>query len=135
MKRVAHDFRRERCGRREDALGPGPDMSLRGATEEVGLALTPPPRYRSLLVPVDNSPFGEHTLPIALGIARRAGAKVRVMHAHSPWNQPSSRTGFMPTAARTAGIARAAQGTSRQVPAAHVSLAAPVRHHDDQGAT
>jgi nucleotide-binding universal stress UspA family protein len=41
-------------------------------------------RYRSLLVPVDGSPFGEHALPLALGIARRTGADVRVVHVHRP---------------------------------------------------
>ena len=40
-------------------------------TEEVGLTLTPPSRYRSVLVPLDGSPFGEHALPLALGIAHR----------------------------------------------------------------
>src|SRR5262249_30206615 len=60
------------------------DLTPRGATEEVGLTLTPPPRYRSLLVPLDGSPFGEHALPLALGIARRSGADVRLVHAHSP---------------------------------------------------
>src|SRR4051794_18528227 len=57
---------------------------LRGATEEVGLTLDPPCRYRSLLVPLDGEPFGEHALPLALGIARRAGARVRVVHVHRP---------------------------------------------------
>src|SRR3954447_19608278 len=57
---------------------------FRGATEEVGLTLDPPCRYRSLLVPLDGEPFGEHALPLALGIARRAGAEVRVVHVHCP---------------------------------------------------
>ncbi len=29
---------------------------------------------RSVLVPLDGSTFGEHALPVALGIARRTGA-------------------------------------------------------------
>ncbi len=53
-------------------------------TEEVGLSLVPPSRYRSLLVPLDGSAFGEHALPLALGIARRAGASVRLVYVHSP---------------------------------------------------
>jgi nucleotide-binding universal stress UspA family protein len=57
----------------------------------VGQALTPPPRYRSLLVPVDGSPFGEHALPLALGIARRAGADVRVVHVHLPFESVLGR--------------------------------------------
>jgi nucleotide-binding universal stress UspA family protein len=60
------------------------DPTVHGASEEVGLALTPPHRYRSLLVPVDGDSFGEHALPLALGIARRAGAAVRVVHVYCP---------------------------------------------------
>src|SRR5262245_29831390 len=52
--------------------------------EEVGLTIVPPSRYRSLLVPVDGTPFGEHALPLALGIARRAGAYVRLVHVCRP---------------------------------------------------
>jgi nucleotide-binding universal stress UspA family protein len=65
-------------------LPEGVNLTPRGATKEVGLTLTPPPRYRSLLVPLDGSAFGEHALPLALGIARRAGADVRLVHVHSP---------------------------------------------------
>ena len=35
--------------------------------------------YRSLLVPLDGSPFAEHALPCALAIARRARADVRLV--------------------------------------------------------
>lgn len=54
-----------------------------GKPEEVGLTLTLPSRYRSLLVPLDGSPFGEHALPFALSIARRTGAQVRLVHVYS----------------------------------------------------
>jgi nucleotide-binding universal stress UspA family protein len=40
--------------------------------------------YRNILVPLDGSPFGEHALPLALGLARRAGAAVQVVHVASP---------------------------------------------------
>ncbi len=40
--------------------------------------------YRSLLVPLDGSTFGEHVLPFALSIARRAGAAVQFVHVHVP---------------------------------------------------
>src|SRR5262249_38379560 len=45
-----------------------------------------PPRslavIRSILVPLDGSTFGEHSLPVALGIARRAGAELQLAHVH-----------------------------------------------------
>jgi nucleotide-binding universal stress UspA family protein len=42
--------------------------------------------YRSLLVPLDGSDFGEHALPLALSLARRLGVPLRVVHVHvSPW--------------------------------------------------
>lgn len=44
-----------------------------------------PHRYRSLLVPVNGEAFGEHALPLALGIARRAGATLRVAYVHQPF--------------------------------------------------
>jgi nucleotide-binding universal stress UspA family protein len=40
--------------------------------------------YRSLLVPLDGSSFGEHALPLALAIARRAGARLEAVHVHQP---------------------------------------------------
>ena len=38
--------------------------------------------YHSILVPVDGSPFGEQALPLALSIARRAGAGVQLVQVH-----------------------------------------------------
>jgi nucleotide-binding universal stress UspA family protein len=40
--------------------------------------------YRSILVPLDGSTFGEHALPIALSVARRSGATVQVVHVYVP---------------------------------------------------
>jgi nucleotide-binding universal stress UspA family protein len=37
---------------------------------------------RSILVPLDGSPFGEHALPLALSIARRAAVPLEVIHVH-----------------------------------------------------
>jgi len=39
--------------------------------------------YRSILVPLDGSPFSEHALPLALALARRAGAALQLVHVHS----------------------------------------------------
>jgi nucleotide-binding universal stress UspA family protein len=64
------------------------DLVMSGATGEAALALTPLPRFQSLLVPVDGEPFAEHALPLALEIALRAGAEVRVVHVHCALNAP-----------------------------------------------
>ncbi|HXG08223.1 MAG TPA: universal stress protein [Gemmataceae bacterium] len=40
--------------------------------------------YRSLLVPLDGSTFGEQALPLALSIAHRAKAVLRLAHVHVP---------------------------------------------------
>jgi nucleotide-binding universal stress UspA family protein len=37
---------------------------------------------RSILVPLDGSSFGEHALPLAAGLARRAGATLHLAHVH-----------------------------------------------------
>jgi nucleotide-binding universal stress UspA family protein len=38
---------------------------------------------RTVLVPVDGSPLGEHALPLAVRVARAAGAALRVVHVYS----------------------------------------------------
>lgn len=38
--------------------------------------------FRTVLVPLDGSPFAEQALPYALGIVRRAGAELELMHVH-----------------------------------------------------
>jgi nucleotide-binding universal stress UspA family protein len=40
--------------------------------------------YRSIMVPLDGSAFGEYALPFALGLARRAGAQLHLVHVHAP---------------------------------------------------
>lgn len=40
--------------------------------------------FRSILVPLDGSSFGEQALPWALTLARKAGASVHLTHVHSP---------------------------------------------------
>jgi nucleotide-binding universal stress UspA family protein len=40
--------------------------------------------YRSILVPLDGSQFGEHALPLAATLARRAGARLTLAHIHEP---------------------------------------------------
>jgi nucleotide-binding universal stress UspA family protein len=40
--------------------------------------------YRTLLVPLDGSPFAEHALPLAVSLARRAGAALRLVTVSTP---------------------------------------------------
>jgi len=40
--------------------------------------------YRSILVPLDGSPFGEQALPYALSIARRTGATLQLLNVLTP---------------------------------------------------
>ena len=40
--------------------------------------------YRSLLVPLDGSPFAEHALALALSIAKRAEAEVKLVYVRNP---------------------------------------------------
>ena len=40
--------------------------------------------FHTILVPLDGSAFGEHALPLACGIAQRAGAKLLLTHVHLP---------------------------------------------------
>jgi nucleotide-binding universal stress UspA family protein len=37
---------------------------------------------RSILVPLDGSPLGEHALPLALALARRASSRLQLAHVH-----------------------------------------------------
>jgi len=39
--------------------------------------------FKSILVPLDGSPFSEHALPMACAIARQAGANLRLVHVHT----------------------------------------------------
>jgi nucleotide-binding universal stress UspA family protein len=48
--------------------------------------------FRSILVPLDGSAFGEHALPLPLSIARRAGCGVQLVHVHAPEDPPEAVT-------------------------------------------
>nr|PZN91213.1 MAG: hypothetical protein DIU52_04610 [bacterium] len=39
---------------------------------------------KSILIPLDGSPFGEQALPMGLDLARRMGADVHLVHVHQP---------------------------------------------------
>lgn len=43
--------------------------------------------YRSILVPLDGSTFGEQALPIAQSVARRTGAALRLIHVYVPFSE------------------------------------------------
>lgn len=66
--------------------------------------------FHSPLVPVDGSIFGEHALPLALSIARRAGANIELAHVHVPYALlyvDSMSPGALETDARTEEQSRA----------------------------
>jgi nucleotide-binding universal stress UspA family protein len=66
------------------------DGDVRNLHSETGARIAAPApvhvrqKFRSILVPVDGTPFGEHAIPVALGIAERAGAEVTLVHIHAP---------------------------------------------------
>jgi nucleotide-binding universal stress UspA family protein len=47
--------------------------------------------YRSTLVPLDGSTFGEHALPLAVSLAHRSGATLQLVHVHTPYLLLDSR--------------------------------------------
>jgi nucleotide-binding universal stress UspA family protein len=40
--------------------------------------------FRTVLVPLDGTPFGEQALPVAVSVARRSGAALHLVRAHVP---------------------------------------------------
>jgi nucleotide-binding universal stress UspA family protein len=52
--------------------------------------------YRSLLVPLDRSWFAELALPLALGIARRANARLHLVEVHSLYFLEDTHGGWLP---------------------------------------
>src|SRR3954466_2457436 len=82
------DMRRERTTR----SGPGSDGTefapLGGRWAARADAFVSPRRagdsaIRTVLAAVDGTPFGEHAVPLAAAVARRAGAALRVVHVFS----------------------------------------------------
>ena len=39
--------------------------------------------FRTIMAPLNGSPFGEYAQPLALAIARRAGAQVELIHVYT----------------------------------------------------
>jgi nucleotide-binding universal stress UspA family protein len=73
------------------AEGPCLDAVVRPAGESLAEATSPlsdRPAPRPVLVPLDGNPFAEHALPMAIEIARRGGAGLRLLHVHAPWGMP-----------------------------------------------
>ncbi len=59
------------------------DFRVPSREESSGRWVVPFSRLRSLVVPLDGTSFAEHALPHAIAIARRSGAKVRLVQVHS----------------------------------------------------
>jgi nucleotide-binding universal stress UspA family protein len=51
---------------------------------------------RSILVPLDGSDFAEHALPLAAGLARHAGATLRLARVHVPFMPQASMGAYVP---------------------------------------
>jgi nucleotide-binding universal stress UspA family protein len=49
--------------------------------------------YRTILVPLDGSPFAEHALPVALAVARRCGAAIHLVDVTSPLSGAALESG------------------------------------------
>jgi len=69
--------------------------------------------YRSIVVPVDGSPFAEHAVAVALAIAERCGAKVTFTRAWDPANYRSGRSWRRGTPASSATGTRSISVSSR----------------------
>src|SRR5258708_25030283 len=52
--------------------------------------------YCSLLVPLDRTSLAEQALPLALGIARRAGARLDLVEVHALNDQEDPTAGWVP---------------------------------------
>ncbi len=50
--------------------------------------------YRSILVPLDRSSFAERALPLALGLARRANARLDLVEVHADYALEDPRAGW-----------------------------------------
>jgi nucleotide-binding universal stress UspA family protein len=66
--------------------------------------------YRSILVPLDGAAFGEHALPLALALARRSGATVRLVHVCPAPQQSFFAESGAADAGETAGLSRERAG-------------------------
>jgi nucleotide-binding universal stress UspA family protein len=52
--------------------------------------------FRTILVPLDGSPFAEQALPWALSLARRGGASLDLVRAHSTYGETTPSSGWPP---------------------------------------
>ena len=48
--------------------------------------------FRTILVPLDGSEFGEQALPAAVALARKANAELRLVHVVPPRHAPDARS-------------------------------------------
>ncbi len=55
--------------------------------------------FRSIMVPLDGSAFGEQVLPLAAGLARRTGARLELVHVHASVETGTGEGVLVPVAA------------------------------------
>jgi nucleotide-binding universal stress UspA family protein len=51
--------------------------------------------FRTILTPLDGSPFAEHALPWAAAIARRSGATLDLIHGHASYAMAETGRGLV----------------------------------------
>jgi nucleotide-binding universal stress UspA family protein len=86
--------------------------------------------FRNIIVPLDGSAFGEHALPLAMAVARRAGCGIRLVHVRMPddprfpgWYMPSE---LRPDPKAVAGQTAYLEGVARKLTTAGVAAAPDV---------
>jgi nucleotide-binding universal stress UspA family protein len=75
--------------------------------------------FRSILVALDGTPFGEHALPLAANVARKSGAILNLVHVHVPSVDLAGPT----TYEETTYLDEAARKVNAHVPEVRVTTA------------
>src|SRR5690606_2138570 len=97
---TARRHRLQRARRRRPARTLGPRRPRRRTDTARARARDGPAEpmlSRTILLPLDGSVFSEHALPAALGVARRSGAVLHLVHVYrpdEPWRDQEELTPY-----------------------------------------
>ena len=86
-----------------------------------------PLRIRSILIPLDGSPFAEHAIPWATALARAARAKLRLTLVHQPPDHPPTDPASRRLYTRIQLALRKAQRDYLRAAATRIKAEGPVR--------